>query len=89
MLYFFTLTSSDILNVLSLIDDFSTINDIDNVEAKIDMDDGFNYSGVDYEVEGWDVEIADIEVNDNNFIFTLYSNDCFSGCQSKKVGLQK
>lgn len=74
------------LNLYALLDDFEAVEDIDIVE--VSLEDAFeartNYEGIPFLLNGWELEVADIQVQDNIYQFSVYSGDCLAGCMYQK-----
>ena len=79
-----TIRSTEIFNTLALENNFIAISGINDAFAELFMDGLSNYTGIPYYVSNEDVSVADISVENNKFTFTLYSGDCFAGCQWDK-----
>ena len=84
---FTIITGNDVLNINAIIDDIENIQDIVYAYGlPADLGDRFNYTGVSYGISvfpfgSFSVEACDISFDENqNYVFTLYGNDCFAGC---------
>ena len=77
----FIKTDIEFLNLNAIIEDFNNIQDLNYAEIYFDsLDLRFNYTGVPYEINGENVAVADILINNDIYTFSLYAGDCFNGC---------
>ena len=82
---FYIETTLDFLNVTALVDDFAAIPGLHYVQPNIRAEDGFNYTGIPYELLLHEfVEACNIEIDGDIFTFSLLAGDCPMGCSLKK-----
>ncbi|WGD35530.1 T9SS type A sorting domain-containing protein [Olleya sp. YS] len=87
--YFQIETSYNYMNLNALVEDFTSIPEINNVEVNYpDLSLRFNYIGIPYTVQKQEfgmtltapAEVSNIIVDGNNYRFKVYGSDCLSGC---------
>lgn len=82
---FFIKTEIEFLNLNAIIADFEVIQDFNYAVIYYDIFElRFNYTGIPYQINGENVAVADIIIDNDIFTFNLYSGDCFAGCMYRE-----